>query len=56
MSDISLCHGTDCLKRDTCLRFTQPARAKWQSYLIMKVSIPDPDKACRFFIENKLDE
>lgn len=56
MKDIVKCAGTDCDKRDSCERFTHPARDKHQAYMIMRVSIPDPNKACRFFIENKLDE
>lgn len=51
MSDISLCHGTDCSKSNSCLRFTQAPRIKWQSYLVMSVSIKDVDK-CRFHIPN----
>lgn len=58
MADISLCKGTDCLRKDSCLRHTQEPLLKYQSWLVMQVSIKEVDK-CRFFInneENKLDE
>jgi len=48
MRDISKCEGTDCKKKETCIRFTQPAKAKNQAFMLMKVAIPDTDK-CRFY-------
>lgn len=56
MADISLCKGTNCPRKESCLRFTQPPKDKWQAWMIMSVSIPDPN-VCRFFIsnENNLD-
>lgn len=48
MKDISKCPGTDCPRKEECLRFTMPERVKFQSWIFMKVSIPDPTK-CRFF-------
>lgn len=55
MADISLGHGTDCLKRDSCLRYTQAPRIKWQSYLVMSVSVKDVE-LCKYFISNEEKE
>lgn len=52
MADISLCKGTDCPRKEQCLRFTQPPLPKYQAYLIMCVSVPNPAKECRFFWDN----
>ena len=51
MSVYSKCQGTDCLKRDSCLRFTVPPLVKYQPWLVQIVSVPDT-KACKFFIDN----
>lgn len=56
--DISKCHGVNCPKRDSCLRFTAEARPKWQAYIIQQVSVPFPE-SCKFFWSNEektLDE
>lgn len=55
MSDISLCYGTNCPVKEQCLRFTQPPRPIWQSYLCMQVSIKEIDK-CKYFIDNEEKE
>ena len=47
--DISKCAGTGCLKRESCERFTHPAREKFQAWIFMKVAIPDVD-TCRFYM------
>lgn len=52
MKDISKCPGTNCKKAETCLRFTQPPKAKYQSYLNMSTSIKVVDE-CRFHMEIK---
>ena len=51
MSVYSKCLGTDCLKRDSCLRFTVPPLAKYQPWLVQIVSVPDTSK-CKYFIDN----
>lgn len=51
MSVYSKCPGTDCLKRGSCLRFTVPALAKYQPWLVQIVSVPDT-KVCKWFIDN----
>lgn len=50
MIDIAKCQGTDCARRDTCLRYTMPERHKYQNWIFMKVAIPDPIK-CKFHWE-----
>lgn len=48
MVDLTKCHGTNCLRRESCVRYTHPPREKYQSYLVEDVAIPDVEK-CRFF-------
>lgn len=52
MKDIVLCRGTDCKRKESCVRFTQPPKAKHQAYLLMSVSIKDIDN-CKFFIKGE---
>lgn len=52
MSDLSKCYGVGCDKRETCRRYTDEAKVKWQPYLIQQVSVPDP-KLCRFYVSNE---
>lgn len=52
MSDISKCVGTDCAKRETCYRFTAPAREKWQSWLNMPTAVKVVDE-CKLYWEVK---
>ena len=54
MSVYSKCRGTDCTKRDSCLRYTVQALPKYQPWLVQIVSVPDTNK-CRFYIEKSLD-
>lgn len=51
--DISKCLGTSCKKRETCLRYTLPAREKYQAWVHMAVSIPDTEK-CKFYWSNEI--
>lgn len=55
MKDLTKCQGTDCKKRDMCLRFTIESLPKYQSYLCMVASIKVVSE-CRFFIEVKQNE
>lgn len=48
--DLSKCLGTSCDKRETCLRYTQPAREKYQAWLHMETAIKDVSK-CKFYWE-----
>lgn len=50
--DLSKCLGTSCNKREKCLRYTQPAREKYQAWIHMAVSIPNTEK-CKFYWSNK---
>lgn len=50
--DIAKCKGTDCARRETCLRYTMPERPKYQNWIFMAVAIKDTTK-CRFHWENK---
>lgn len=54
MSDLSKCHGTDCSRKEHCLRFTSIARPIWQAYLCMQVSIKDVE-LCKWFVANNID-
>jgi hypothetical protein len=42
------CAGTDCKKRDTCVRFTCVPKPKYQSYLLIGINIKDVDN-CKFY-------
>lgn len=53
MKDLTKCLGTDCKKRESCLRFTIKSLPKYQSYLCMVASIKVVEE-CKFFIENQL--
>lgn len=59
MDIISKCTGEGCAKKETCVRFTSPAAAKYQPWMIERVAIPDKSK-CRFYwneeIENAIIE
>ena len=46
--DIIKCHGDGCKKRELCLRFTTPPKAKWQAYFLIGVNIKNVDE-CQFF-------
>lgn len=53
--DITLCRiqTYECKKKDTCLRYKQEPRAKWQNYLVYGVvfkSKSDVDE-CRWYWE-----
>lgn len=37
MTDISKCPGTDCDRRESCWRYTAPAKPHWQSYFFPSV-------------------
>lgn len=34
MADISMCHGTNCPKRDECWRHVAPRSKHWQSFFV----------------------
>lgn len=48
--DIAKCKGTGCARRDACLRFTMPERAKYQNWIFMPVAVKDT-LTCRFYWE-----
>lgn len=53
--DISKCEGTGCAKKESCQRFTHPPRAKFQSWIFMRVAVPDTEK-CRFYMPIEVKE
>lgn len=53
MSVFSKCNGTNCPKKSQCYRFTVEALPKYQPWLVQQVSVPDPIKECRFYIDNE---
>lgn len=55
MVDLVKCPGTNCLKKDNCVRFLKPARPFWQAYLTMEISIPVVS-SCRFHMPVETDE
>lgn len=53
--DIVKCAGTGCAKKETCERFTHPPRDKFQSWIFMRVAIPDTTM-CRFYMPIPAEE
>jgi hypothetical protein len=54
IADISLCRGTDCNRKQSCVRFLTEPKDKFQAWLIESVAIPEPS-VCRFFAESYED-
>lgn len=52
MSDIAMCRGTGCPKKDTCYRYTAPVNLYRQSYFIV-VPINIKTGICEEYWNNK---
>ena len=48
MTDITMCHGEHCKRRDKCFRFTAKADVFRQSYFT-KSPVDTKDGSCEFF-------
>ena len=52
MSTYSKCIGTNCPRKELCYRYLVEAAPKHQPWICMEASIKDPEKECKFFIDN----
>lgn len=55
MTNLIMCEGTDCKKKDSCARFVQISLPKYQAYLCMPVACKDLI-SCKWYIEVKENE
>lgn len=46
--DMSLCVGTGCNKKESCVRFLTPSKEKYQAWLVIDVAVPDRGN-CKFY-------
>lgn len=54
MTNLIMCEGTDCKKKESCARFVQIPLPKYQAYLCMPVSVKTVDD-CRWYIPNETE-
>lgn len=50
MKDISKCVGEACKKRDSCLRYTQPPKERYQHYIHQATAVKNVNE-CKFYME-----
>lgn len=50
MTNLIMCEGTDCKRKESCARFVQIPLPKYQAYLCMSVACADTDR-CKWYID-----
>ena len=50
MTNLIMCEGTGCKRKESCARFVQIPLPKYQAWLCMSVACADTDR-CKWYID-----